>query len=88
MQFRLLLKNACFEGVLPTDSAEEPLLTGDIVVSNKRQLIAKYAKSLQSDILLVAHHGSKTSSSLEFIRQVNTRYAVAIVIDMGTLKRQ
>jgi competence protein ComEC len=31
---------------------------------------------LQADILIVPHHGSKTSSSKAFIQQVNPQYAV------------
>jgi len=56
------------------------LFTGDILKSVERQLIlaensGKYV-SLNSDVLKVAHHGSKTSSAEEFIERVNPEIAV------------
>ncbi len=52
------------------------LLTGDIEKLSEKQLIEHYGDNLHADVLLVPHHGSKTSSSLEFIQQVNPRYAL------------
>ncbi len=52
------------------------LLTGDIESKAEQQLIANYSSHLQADILLVPHHGSKTSSSEEFIHTVNPKYAL------------
>lgn len=52
------------------------LLTGDIEKLAEDYLVATYGKQLQSDILLIPHHGSKTSSSSVFIRQVAPQYAV------------
>ena len=51
------------------------LFTGDIYKSVERKLI-KAGTDLNSDILKVAHHGSKTSSSEEFIEQVFPEIAV------------
>jgi len=51
------------------------LLTGDIGHLTEMQLIEMYGKRLQSDILQVPHHGSKTSSSSEFIAAVNPAMA-------------
>jgi competence protein ComEC len=34
-------------------------------------LVKKYGNKLKSDILLAGHHGSKTSSSEEFLKAVN-----------------
>ncbi|WP_404340229.1 DNA internalization-related competence protein ComEC/Rec2 [Pseudoalteromonas mariniglutinosa] len=46
------------------------LLTGDISVTREQQLIAK-GYDLNSTILVSPHHGSRTSSSVEFIRAVS-----------------
>ncbi len=55
------------------------LLTGDIEHQVEKALISKHKNIIRSDILLVPHHGSKTSSSLEFIRQVAPKYALISV---------
>jgi len=49
----------------------ELLLTGDIEKSIERKLINS-GLNLKSDILKVAHHGSKTSSSKEFLKAVDS----------------
>ena len=52
------------------------LLTGDIEKKIERQLIKRYGDALDADILLVAHHGSKSSSTGAWIRTVSPRYSV------------
>lgn len=52
------------------------LLTGDIEASAERQLLANAPQQLAADILVVPHHGSKTSSTLAFIQQVQPHYAL------------
>ncbi|MFC0445115.1 DNA internalization-related competence protein ComEC/Rec2 [Pseudidiomarina halophila] len=52
------------------------LITGDIEKSAERQLLATLAP-LTADILLVPHHGSKTSSEGYFIRHVKPSLALA-----------
>jgi len=52
------------------------LLTGDIEKLAENYLITRYKQNLSSDVLIVAHHGSKTSSTKAFIQQVAPRYAV------------
>lgn len=52
------------------------LLTGDIESNSEQQLGLRYGDSLRADVLLVPHHGSKTSSSWEFIQQVMPQYAL------------
>jgi competence protein ComEC len=54
------------------------LLTGDIGQAVEEKLIASGA-DLRSDILKVPHHGSRTSSSIEFIGRMRPRYAVISV---------
>ncbi len=52
------------------------LLTGDIEKSDERQLLQWEAARLKSDVLVVPHHGSKTSSSEEFIAAVSPSVSV------------
>lgn len=52
------------------------LFTGDISKQVEAYLTDKYGETLQSDILLSPHHGSKTSNTLLFIEAVQPNYAV------------
>lgn len=52
------------------------LLTGDIEAAQEAALLARGA-ALRSDVMLVPHHGSRTSSSAAFIDAVAPRTAVA-----------
>ena len=54
------------------------LITGDIDQEGERLLLDRYSGSriLQSDLLKVAHHGSKYSSSEDFLQAVAPRAAV------------
>ena len=52
------------------------LFTGDIEKKAEKYLLANLAEQLPSDILLVPHHGSKTSSSQAFIDLVNPKIAL------------
>jgi len=52
------------------------LLTGDIERGAERELLMRAPGLLPADALLVPHHGSATSSSPEFVKQVAPRYAV------------
>jgi competence protein ComEC len=47
------------------------LLTADIENEAELLLLSRYSKRLASDVLVVPHHGSKTSSSVPFINTVN-----------------
>jgi len=51
------------------------LLTGDMEKKIEKQLLKAYP-DLRSDVLLVPHHGSKTSSSNKFLEQVKPRIAL------------
>lgn len=53
------------------------LITGDISQKTEAQLIEKYGKNLKSNVLILAHHGSKSSSSAAFLRTVAPQAAVA-----------
>lgn len=50
------------------------LFMGDIGKKQEKRLIEKY--ELQADIIKIAHHGSKTSSSMEFLKKVNPKVAL------------
>ena len=52
------------------------LLTGDIELQAERLLVQRYSDSLQSTVIIVPHHGSKTSSTHPFIDAVNPKLAV------------
>lgn len=52
------------------------LLTGDIEKAGEEDLLGTYGKQLRSTVLVVPHHGSKTSSSAAFIQQVSPQYAI------------
>jgi len=53
------------------------LLTGDIEERVERALLAQDPQQLSADIVLIPHHGSKTSSSAGFIRAVDPDVAIA-----------
>jgi competence protein ComEC len=55
------------------------LLTGDIERSTERELLRRAPELLPADVLLVPHHGSATSSSAEFVKEIAPRYAVFAV---------
>lgn len=55
------------------------LLTGDIESNIENRLIQTYGDELKSDILKVAHHGSKTSSQTNFLSKVSPQYAIISV---------
>ena len=54
------------------------LFTGDIGVDVEKYLIDKY-NLIMIDVLKVGHHGSKTSSSKEFIDEINPKYSIISV---------
>lgn len=51
------------------------LFTGDMEEINEKELLEN-GVDVSADILKVAHHGSSTSSSEEFLKAVNPRYAL------------
>lgn len=52
------------------------MLTGDAPQGVERYLVSLYGTGLRSDILKVGHHGSRTSTSDEFVKAVDPTYAV------------
>jgi competence protein ComEC len=55
------------------------LLTADIEKDSEQQLLIEHADKLPAAMLVVPHHGSKTSSTDEFITSVRPKYAVFTV---------
>lgn len=63
--------------VLKVSTAQHSiLLTGDIETLAEIELLQSYPEYLRSDILVVPHHGSLTSSSPAFIAKVAPHYAL------------
>jgi competence protein ComEC len=63
------------------------LLTGDIDLIGEQSVIANQIqrnKSIQTDVVVVPHHGAETSSSLAFIQALRATHAIA---QMGYLNR-
>jgi competence protein ComEC len=60
-------------------SAGRVLLTGDIERAAERELLLNVPRLLPAEALLVPHHGSATSSTPEFVKQVAPRHAVFAV---------
>ena len=63
------------------------IFTGDIEEIAEKQILKEYKNNLQilkSNVLKVAHHGSKTSSSEEFIEAVKPKIALIGVGENNT----
>jgi len=70
--------------ILVTDQQGRTLpLTGDISAEVEQKIMQQYPK-LAIDILQVPHHGSKSSSSRDFLKQLAPQYAV---VSAGYLNR-
>ena len=54
------------------------MFMGDAGVTTEKEIMNKYNLS-NIDVLKVGHHGSRTSSSIEFINEINHRYSVISV---------
>lgn len=56
--------------------SESVLLTADIEAKSEYLMLARAPEKLASTVLLVPHHGSRTSSTPEFIRAVHPQVAI------------
>ena len=54
----------------------EFLFTGDSTMVTENKLIEYYDEQLASDVLKVGHHGSRTSTSKNFLEHVNPEFAI------------
>ena len=59
-----------------TGKGGSALLTADVEALSERALIIRNAAALKSDVLLIPHHGSMTSSTPEFIEAVAPKLAL------------
>lgn len=62
--------------LLVSSEAGRLLLTGDIERPAEQRLVDEHANRLASDVMLVPHHGSATSSSAGFLKAVDPAVAV------------
>ena len=60
-----------------TSAHGSALLTADIEARSEAELVANQPGALPSDVMLVPHHGSKTSSTPAFIAAVHPKLAIA-----------
>lgn len=60
------------------------LLTGDMEAGAERELAEKFQDLIKADVLKVGHHGSKTSTTENFLRAVSPQVAV---IQVGAKNR-
>jgi competence protein ComEC len=72
------LKPNALSCVLRVSAADgrRALLAGDIEADQETALVARAGPALRADVLLVPHHGSKTSSTAGFIDAVAPRWAL------------
>jgi competence protein ComEC len=59
-----------------SNGAQTALLAGDIELAQESRLVAGESALLAANLLLVPHHGSKTSSSAAFLDAVHPSFAV------------
>nr|WP_102413497.1 DNA internalization-related competence protein ComEC/Rec2 [Vibrio lentus]PMI91099.1 DNA internalization-related competence protein ComEC/Rec2 [Vibrio lentus] len=68
--------HSCVVRIYEPSTEFSMLLTGDIELVSE-WLLAREAKRLKSDVMLVPHHGSSTSSIARFIEAVSSQLAIA-----------
>ncbi len=67
-----------------TTAGGSVLIPADIERRGERALLARSAEMLKADVLVAPHHGSKTSSSVEFVQAVAPR---AVIFPVGYRNR-
>lgn len=68
----------------PGNTGPSVLFPGEISRKVERRMVEQYGAKLQSQILIAPHHGSKSSSSMEFLKAVAPEY---ILISAGPSSR-
>lgn len=64
----------------------EFLFTGDAGEDQEKRLIENYGDLLDTDFLKVGHHGSRTSSEIEFLNKVTPEIAVVSLAERNRFK--
>ncbi len=59
-----------------SNRAGSVLLTGDVEKRIERQLVERYADELHSDVVIAAHHGSRSSSTRAFVEATRPTFVV------------
>ena len=67
-------------------SGGSTLLTGDVEAAGERALVARLGKGLATDVLVVPHHGSATSSTREFLDAVSPSVALFSTAEHGRFR--
>jgi len=62
-----------------TANSHSALLPGDIEKESEFKLVKQYGEALKADILVIPHHGSRTSSTPLFIEAVDPDYGLLAV---------
>ena len=55
------------------------LFTGDAEAISEKEMVEKYGNKLKANVLKVGHHGSTTSTTLNFLNTVSPEYAIISV---------
>nr|WP_252724323.1 DNA internalization-related competence protein ComEC/Rec2 [Vibrio hepatarius] len=80
--FRAYNPHSCVVRVIHQATSNSLLLTGDIDAVVEWMLV-RHPQLLRSDILIVPHHGSRTSSINQFIKVVGPEVAIASTAKIG-----
>ena len=67
-------------------SGGSALLTGDVEAGGERTLVARWGEGLATDVLVVPHHGSATSSTRGFLDAVSPSIALISTAEGGRFR--
>jgi len=59
-----------------SDGRTSFLFPGDLEVAGEQRLVSRSGSKLKSDVLLIPHHGSKSSSSVAFLEAVSPKVCI------------
>jgi len=59
-----------------SDGEIDALLTGDAPIASEHEIISVFGDFIESEILKIGHHGSKNSSSKEFVEKVSPEVSI------------
>jgi competence protein ComEC len=62
-----------------SSGSQTVLIAADIEKDSEKRLLKLYPEKLPAILLVVPHHGSKTSSTVAFVQKVHPRYAIFTV---------